>query len=222
MDRSLPRALPRPRRPGHPGGAAIEAGQCCLRRCSARARGLGTHLLHARGRYSCTSRPFGAPRAGHAREPLSLRGPPDAALVERAVRRTPAQRLAMLGRWCGERAGLLEIFFGERTGGTCGALVRGAAAAAPPRTGSRGRCPRRRCPSARWRRWPRQPQRRRGRPRCCWRGGTRPPPRWRETRGGARELLRLERSADPSVCPPSPGGRALVAMRTSDGTSSRS
>ncbi len=102
---------------------------------SARARGLGTHLLSAREWLVLVESPDLSALVGqleHAREPLQLRGPPDAALVERAVRQRAGERLALLGRWCGERAGLLEIIFGDEDRRNVRALVRGAATAAPP------------------------------------------------------------------------------------------
>jgi V/A-type H+/Na+-transporting ATPase subunit C len=103
---------------------------------SARARGLATHLLAPeewQALADVPDLPALAARLEHAREPLHLRSStPDAALVERAVRRRAAKRLALLARWCGDRPALLEAIFGDEDRRSLRALVRGAAVAAPP------------------------------------------------------------------------------------------
>jgi len=112
---------------------------------SARARGLATHLFSP-GEWEVLADvpdlPALAARLEHAREPLHLRGPsPDAAFVERAVRRRAGERLALLARWCGDHRALLEAIFGDEDRRSLRALVRGAAAAAPPEARLAGTLP---------------------------------------------------------------------------------
>jgi vacuolar-type H+-ATPase subunit C/Vma6 len=100
----------------------------------ARARGLSTHLLST-GEWlvlvNSPDLPALVAQLEHAREPLQLRGA-DAARVESAVRQRAGERLALLGRWCGNRPALLEAIFRDEDRRSVRALVRGAAAAAPP------------------------------------------------------------------------------------------
>ncbi len=102
---------------------------------SARARGLGTHLL-ATGEWAALAESSDWPALSahlkRARDPLLLRGPADAASVERAVRQRAGERLALLARWCGNRRPLLDVIFGDEDRRSLRALVRGAAAGAAP------------------------------------------------------------------------------------------
>jgi hypothetical protein len=112
---------------------------------SARARGLATHLLSP-GEWEALADvpdlPALAARLEHAREPLRLFGPAaDAASFERAVRRRAGERLALLARWCGDRPALLGAIFGDEDRRSLRALVRGAAAAAPPEARLAGTLP---------------------------------------------------------------------------------
>ena len=102
---------------------------------SARARGLATHLLSAsewRGLAQVSDWSALAARLEQAREPLPLHGPSTANTVERAVRQRAGERLALLARWCSHREELLEVIFGDEDRRSVRALVRGAAARAPP------------------------------------------------------------------------------------------
>jgi vacuolar-type H+-ATPase subunit C/Vma6 len=112
---------------------------------SARARGLATHLLSPgdwQALRDVPDLPALAAQLEHAREPVHLLGPGrDAALVEQAVRRRTGERLAILARWCRGHPALLEVIFGDEDRRSLRALVRGAAAAAPPEARLAGTLP---------------------------------------------------------------------------------
>jgi vacuolar-type H+-ATPase subunit C/Vma6 len=67
-------------------------------------------------------------RAGFG--PLQLPATPER--LESAVRRTAGDRLRILARWCAERAGVLAVVFEDEDRRSLRALLRGAAAGAPP------------------------------------------------------------------------------------------
>jgi vacuolar-type H+-ATPase subunit C/Vma6 len=112
---------------------------------SARARGLATHLLSP-GEWQVLADVTDLSALGtqleRAREPLQLRGPgPDAVRVEQAIRRRAGERLALLARWCRDRPALLDVIFGDEDRRSLRALVRGAAAGAPPEARLAGTIP---------------------------------------------------------------------------------
>ena len=112
---------------------------------SARARGLATHLLVA-GEWTALAAAPDLPallaRLEGAREPLRLRPLlPEAAALERAVRRRAAARLALLARWCGDRPALRTSIFGDEDRRSLRALLRGAAAGAAPEARLAGTLP---------------------------------------------------------------------------------
>jgi vacuolar-type H+-ATPase subunit C/Vma6 len=101
----------------------------------ARARGLATRLL-GRKRLEALARAadLDAAAAELARRgliPLPIGGASPATLEEE-LRRTAAARLRTLSRWCGERSGALAALHEEESRRSLRALLRGAAAGAPP------------------------------------------------------------------------------------------
>lgn len=101
---------------------------------NARAQGLSGRLLGARA--------IEALAAGATLDGLALRlegagfgplkVPANAASLEGAVRRSAADRLRILSRWCGDRTGVLAVLFEDEDRRSLRALLRGAAAGAPP------------------------------------------------------------------------------------------
>lgn len=101
---------------------------------NARAQGLSTRLLGRNG-IQALSTAAGLDelarrldRAGFG--PLQLPATPER--LESAVRRTAGDRLRILARWCAERAGVLAVVFEDEDRRSLRALLRGAAAGAPP------------------------------------------------------------------------------------------
>lgn len=100
----------------------------------ARACGLGTHLLTA-PELDALSRSPDLPALADA---LRRQGYPmgdetkSAAHLEAAVRRVAAVHLAILGRWAGRRRETLAVLFEDEDRRSLRALLRGAAAGAPP------------------------------------------------------------------------------------------
>jgi vacuolar-type H+-ATPase subunit C/Vma6 len=102
---------------------------------AARARGLAAHLIAPDGLTRVDRAASLAELAhllGAAGYPFLSAAPPSAPIVERAARRRAAADLAVLGRWARERGAVLAMLFEDEDRRSVRALVRGAAAGAPP------------------------------------------------------------------------------------------
>jgi len=99
----------------------------------ARSRGLGSRLL-SRARLAALADGDLAglaaalnlePRTGHGAAGRVSWGPAE---LDRAIARRGAGLLGLLARWCGERAGVLDLVFGDEDRRSVRALLRGAGA----------------------------------------------------------------------------------------------
>ncbi len=101
---------------------------------SARAKGLGTHLvpdpvLEELSRASDLAAL--AARLADLGFPVAPEGNITAGELELAARREAARRLRILGRWLGDRAATLAVFFDDEDHRSIRALIRGAMAGTP-------------------------------------------------------------------------------------------
>ncbi|HUJ29554.1 MAG TPA: V-type ATPase subunit [Myxococcales bacterium] len=110
---------------------------------NARAQGLSTRLLGRRG-IEALATAAGIDelarlldRAGFG--PVQLPATPER--LESALRVVAADRLRILARWSGERAGVLAVVFEDEDRRSLRALARGAASSAPPETRLAGLVP---------------------------------------------------------------------------------
>lgn len=101
---------------------------------NARAQGLSTRLLGRRGIEALTAAAgvddLARRLEGAGFGPLQLPATPE--MLESAVRRVAGERLRILARWCGKRVRTLAAVFEDEDRRSLRALLRGAAAGAPP------------------------------------------------------------------------------------------
>lgn len=103
---------------------------------NARARGLGTHLLHAEALKALCRSPDlttlaeALERAGLPR--AAVEGGTSAAELELAVRRAAARRIEILVRWLGDRSAALGVVLEDEDRRSLRAMLHGAVAGAAP------------------------------------------------------------------------------------------